>query len=313
MAKSRKYEAGVGCLMVVAAGVLAFMAVKVGALGSLGARIEVSARFSDAAGLQPGAAVSIAGVQVGTLDRLALEGTDARVWMSVDPAAGVGKDAHVRVRARSVLGEKYIAVIPGSADGPPLQDGDELLVAGEQVEIDELVAMLAPLVAAVDPEQVAEMLDRVAKRLDEDPELLNRMLDNADHLLANAAAASEEMPEFVAEGRSALSDTRSTLREVRSRAEEGQEVLARADRVLATAEAELPKLTDRVELLLGDTEALIGSLEESTEDVKIILSNFKEIDRDELERLLREEGVLIRIRPRSSAKAERATEDVPGR
>jgi ABC-type transporter Mla subunit MlaD len=147
------------------------------------------------------------------------------------------------------------------------------------------------------------VLDRVVKRLEEDPELLNRMVDNADRLLANAATASQEMPGLVAEGRSTLSDTRSTLREVRSRAEEGREVLARADRVLATTEQELPKLTDRVELLLGDTEALIGSLEDSSEDVRIILSNLREIDRDEVRRLLREEGVLIRIRPKTIPEA----------
>jgi hypothetical protein len=41
---------------------------------------------------------------------------------------------------------------------------------------------------------------------------------------------------------------------------------------------------------------VLGDLKESTGDIKLVLSNLKEIDKWELRRLLREEGILLRLK-----------------
>ncbi|MCA9569775.1 MAG: aldehyde dehydrogenase family protein, partial [Myxococcales bacterium] len=98
----------------------------------------------------------------------------------MDPGAQVRKDATVKVRARSVLGEKYLAVVPGSPTAPLLVDGDALSAGPPQVEIDQLVTALGPLVEAVDPEVIARVLHSVDDLLADDPEVLARIL--AEHL-----------------------------------------------------------------------------------------------------------------------------------
>jgi hypothetical protein len=46
------------------------------------------------------------------------------------------------------------------------------------------------------------------------------------------------------------------------------------------------------------------------EDLKQILTNFRDFDRWELRRLLREEGILIRLRPDEVVPSPTRTEDV---
>ncbi len=301
MASSRRYEIGVGCLMLGAVAVLAFFALKIGALAAFGPSIELTARFTDASGMQAGSPVSISGVPIGEVDGLELEGNAAIVHFHVDPEAQVRKDASVRVRARSVLGEKYLELEPGNASVPLAVDGDRIASRGDQVEIDELVAMMAPLVAAIDPEQVRGVMDRFSKKLEEDPELIDRMIANADRLLNNAATASDELPAFVADGRSTLAQTRSTLEDVEARAEEAKPLLARADRILIQAEGvseDLPALVAEIQTAVGHTNAILATVDENSGKIELILDNLSEIDKWELRRLLREEGILMRFKPR---------------
>ena len=51
MASTRKQEIGVGVLVVTALGLLAFMAIKVGALRNVGEEIQLQVTLGDAAGL----------------------------------------------------------------------------------------------------------------------------------------------------------------------------------------------------------------------------------------------------------------------
>lgn len=298
---SRRYELGVGGLLLAALGVLAFMALQVGAISRLGSSsVDVDARFRSAAGLQVGAAVSIAGVEVGKVTQLAVEHDVAIVSMSLDPSIGIGQDAKVRVRARSLLGEKYVEIVPGARGAPALQDGAHLAVAGEQVEIDEILARMAPLFEGIDADQAGRVVASLADALERDPERLTRMLDNADKALAGGALAAEELPGLLADGRGAITQARGTLTQVDARVRDGGALLSHADRVLDHVDAaasDLPALTGRAEGLLADGEVLVGSLQERSGELEIVLGNFQGFDKWELRRLLREEGILVRMRP----------------
>lgn len=298
---------GVGLLLIGALGVLGWMALQVGALASLGERVEVEVRFADAAGLQPGAQVAIAGVPVGTVAALRIDHDEAVVGLALDPSAGVRVDAVAQVRSRSVLGEKYVEILPRSRDARPAADGDTLNPGAAQTEIDEMVSAMGPLVAAVDPDTLSRAIASVAGALDEDPQRVSRMLANADTLLANGAAASAELPALVSEGRTTLARLRGTLSTVDNRADELEGLIRKADAALVDvggATERLPALLDEVDGAVGDARGLIGTLSESTDEVEAILANLGEIDKWELRRLLREEGVLIRLRPGQVVEAQ---------
>ena len=65
----------------------------------------------------------------------------------------------------------------------------------------------------------------------------------------------------------------------------------------------IPQTVAEAELLLGETReamaegrAVLRKVDDSTEDIAIVLDNLSEIDKWELRRLLREEGILVRLK-----------------
>lgn len=79
-----------------------------------GSLYTLNVPMSDASGLYPGSDVLIAGSKAGTVDKLTLRGDTVWVEVSIDPAhAPVRSDASVILRPKSLLGEKYLDLLPG--------------------------------------------------------------------------------------------------------------------------------------------------------------------------------------------------------
>lgn len=301
MARSYRYEVGVGCLMVGAGGVLVFLSLQLGALASLGDATRVTTRISDAAGLETGASVSVAGVKVGTVASLVLDHDVAVATLSLNVDADIGKDAVVRVRARSLLGEKYLEISPGVRGGPRVEDGDGLVCEGSQIEIDELVARLAPMLDGLDVAALQRVLTSITKRLDEDPELVGRLLDNADHLLTNGAAVSDRLAPLADDASLVFADGRDLIATVDSRVRDAGELLDHAGRSLDrvdAATAEMPAFVEDARAVAADARSITGAVRRHEDDVEIVLDNLAGFNEDEIRRLLREEGVLVRLRPK---------------
>ncbi len=308
VANQRRHELGVGVLLLGALVLLAWMAIKVGAIGSLEQQVVVRARIRDAAGIKPGAAVSVAGVDVGKVMSMGLDHDVATAKLTLDAAAGLRQDARLRIRARSVLGEKYLELLPRSRDTPLLQDGDLLEVDGEQTEIDEMVNAMGPLLGAIDPETLAAALSAVGTALDEDPERLARMLENADAILRDGAETTEALPGLVARLDGTLDRVDAMVDSLQARASEARAPLQHADELVL----ELRQTRVEVDGLVGDGRAAVADAREAMgsarelmdgfggidDDVRRVLSNLVEIDKWELRRLLREEGILIRVKAR---------------
>ena len=299
MNASRKQEIGVGILVLVAAVLLAIMSIKVGALAQVGDQIRVTVVLSDAAGLTEGAAVRVAGVQVGQVNGMGVDHDKARLDVTLSQDAGLRSDAKLQVRARSILGEKYLELTPQSKDAPLIADGAELTVPTPQTEIDELVNSLGPLVSAMDAEAMYLAMERLGDALEKDPDQIARMLQNVDTILSNGAAASGDLDGM-------MSDTRETLGTLNQMVKDARPMLAKTDTVMGridSATEGLPKISEDVEVMVSDaramvkdSHALLKRLEGSMDDLETVLENMSEIDKWELRRLLREEGILVRLK-----------------
>jgi len=297
---SRKQELVVGLLVLSAAALLAVMSVKVGALSQVGDQLNVEVVLGDAAGLTEGAAVRVAGVQVGQVNGMGVDHDMARLEVTLAKSAQLRTDAKLQVRARSILGEKYLEITPQSKDAPLIADGAELSVPTPQTEIDELVNSLGPLVSAMDAEAMHLAMERLGTALEQDPDQLARMLTSVDTILSNGADVSQELGGLVTE-------TQSTLRGVSSMVKDVRPMIAKTDSIMSrldSASEGLPKISSDVELMVADaramvkdSHALLKRLEGSMDHMETVLENMSEIDKWELRRLLREEGILVRLKP----------------
>ena len=299
MNASRKQEIGVGILVLVAAVLLAVMSIKVGALAQVGDQLRITVVLTDAAGLTEGAAVRVAGVQVGQVNGMGVDHDKARLDVTLSKDAGLRTDAKLQVRARSILGEKYLELTPQSKDAPLIADGAEMSVPTPQTEIDELVNSLGPLVSAMDAEAMYMAMERLGDALEKDPDQIARMLQNVDTILSNGARASADLDGM-------MTDTRETLGTLNQMVKDARPMLAKTDKVMGRVDSAtegLPKISEDVEVMVSDaramvkdSHALLKRLEGSMEDLETVLENMSEIDKWELRRLLREEGILVRLK-----------------
>ncbi|HTM21632.1 MAG TPA: MlaD family protein, partial [Kofleriaceae bacterium] len=84
----------------------------------------VVARFRDASGLPARSRVVIAGLTVGEIEKVEVDGRDARVRMRIRGDVRLWPDAVVYKKSASLLGDSYLEIEPGSrAGGKRLTDG----------------------------------------------------------------------------------------------------------------------------------------------------------------------------------------------
>lgn len=300
VARTRKHELGVGILLLVAMALLAWMALQVGAIGSWTPQVRVDLRIGHAAGVQVGAVVAVSGVPVGKVEALTLDHDAAIARLAIDTSAGIRRDVAARVRARSLLGEKYIEFTPRSRDAALLVDGDTLEVVAEQLEIDEMVQALGPMFDAYDGASLAEVLSTLTTALAEDPERLGRMLARADVLLDEGATAAQALPELMAHADATLSRVDRAVGALERRLDQVAGPLHKADALLdelQEAAVPLDDLVGEARGTLSRADGLLAGLDGLDGEVRDLLTRLQGIDKWEIRRLLREEGILIRIRP----------------
>src|SRR5262245_13147603 len=84
---------------------------------------RVDAVFDSVAGLDEKASVRVAGVRVGRVDSVGLDGRKARVRIVLEKPIPMPAGTYAKVANLGLLGEKYIEIVPGPPGGPPLPDG----------------------------------------------------------------------------------------------------------------------------------------------------------------------------------------------
>jgi phospholipid/cholesterol/gamma-HCH transport system substrate-binding protein len=121
-------------------------------------RVEVHGVFDSVGGLVAGAPVQIAGVNVGTVARIAFERSGAtpriRVDMEItrDALDLVRGDSVARISSQGLLGDKLIDISPGSQSAPAVARGG-MIAAATPADLDHLVA---------DASRVMQKLQKVA-------------------------------------------------------------------------------------------------------------------------------------------------------
>jgi phospholipid/cholesterol/gamma-HCH transport system substrate-binding protein len=108
----------VGLFVLVGLACLGYLAIKLGKLEVFGASgYTVTADFPSVAGLKVGDPVEIAGVRVGRVETLGLsEDERAQLKLRIDDGVKLQEDVIASVRARGLIGDKFVLLMPGASD-----------------------------------------------------------------------------------------------------------------------------------------------------------------------------------------------------
>jgi phospholipid/cholesterol/gamma-HCH transport system substrate-binding protein len=101
----------------------------------------VSARFVSISGLKEGAVVELAGVKVGKVSSIALDGGDyeAVVHMDISKAVRLSDDSIASIRTAGIIGDRFIKLTPGGSEDY-LGPGDEIQETESAISLEELVS-----------------------------------------------------------------------------------------------------------------------------------------------------------------------------
>ncbi|MEU1400983.1 MlaD family protein [Streptomyces sp. NPDC005728] len=148
---------------------LAVAAFNADSLPLIGGGTTYSAAFSEAGGLRPGDEVRIAGVKVGKVEDVDLDGDHVKVTFKVKGSPAFGTDTGASIRVRTILGAKYLALHP---EGPgQLKPADEIPI-GRTVSAYDVVQAFSDLTTTseeVDTDRLAQALDTISVTFQDSP------------------------------------------------------------------------------------------------------------------------------------------------
>jgi phospholipid/cholesterol/gamma-HCH transport system substrate-binding protein len=118
-----------------------------------------SAVFTNASGLQPGDFVDIAGVQVGAVSSVRLQGHDALVDFTADTDQPLTTTTHADVDYANLLGQQLIALEPGGTPGHRLAAGAQIPATrtAPALDLTSIFNGFQPLFQALSPQQVNQL------------------------------------------------------------------------------------------------------------------------------------------------------------
>ena len=150
-----------GTFVLVTLGAFGWLAVQLG-LGDRGGT-HYTVRTGDAAGLVEGNSVRIAGVDVGKVARIHVEGNQAVIDVRIRKDTTVFADACAAVHIKGMLGEKYLG-IDQAATGTPLAAGADFKCVTRTVDFDNALNATTEIVYG--EESLLPLITKIAKRID---------------------------------------------------------------------------------------------------------------------------------------------------
>jgi phospholipid/cholesterol/gamma-HCH transport system substrate-binding protein len=184
-------------LSVVLLTTLLFLMTSNAGIGFFQKRVVVHSFFDNASGLKVGAPVTLEGVTIGEVSRVAITTDPARkltpveVVMKLSPhfRASIHKDSIVTLQTAGVLGDTVVDINSQLATGPEAQNGDELrtkdvpsiqdVVASSQAtvkSVNEIMPKINDIVTSIDAGKGS------AGKLINDPQLYNRAVATVNEL-----------------------------------------------------------------------------------------------------------------------------------
>lgn len=139
-------EIKVGIFVLIACLVLAYMTMKV-STGIFLPRdtYEVDVFFDNVTGLKTNSPVEIAGIEVGLVQAIRLDGNRARVTLMLYPNVRIKADASATIRTRGVMGDKFVEISPGSEAFPVIGDGGRIVHGETPADLDALFSKVGEI------------------------------------------------------------------------------------------------------------------------------------------------------------------------
>ncbi|KOS57172.1 MCE family protein [Rhodococcus rhodochrous] len=291
--RERRDPAAVGALALLLIVLAALATFSFESLPLLGAGTVYRAEFTEAAGLQSGNEVRIAGVKVGTVAGVDLDGDHVEVTFTAKDA-WIGDTTSASIQIKTIFGHKYLALDPQGTE--PLNPHQPIPRERTTAPYDviEAFSAAAQTIGEIDSTRLAESLDVLSQAFGDTSDDIRASLDGVTRLSRTVAGRDAEL-------RRLLDATETTTQVLADRNAEFTRLITDAGLLLGElnnrqqAISQLltgtQRLSRQLSGLVRDNEATLGPALDQLRGVIAIL----QARNDELDRALRLYDPFLRL------------------
>jgi phospholipid/cholesterol/gamma-HCH transport system substrate-binding protein len=206
-------ELKVGILVLIGIVILFYMSFRIGKFGVFReAGYDVIVFFDNASGLDPKSPVQIAGVQVGKVRKIKLDGYKAMATLVIKDSVNIPVDSKVAIKSQGVLGDKYIEIIPG-IEKKFLAQGERIKDVVTSPDFDEIftqinvaaknfgdtVGEFKGIIGDKEKVNIKKSIDNIQALSGEFKDFLKDNKGNVTRIVDNAATLSDGLQKIVSD------------------------------------------------------------------------------------------------------------------
>jgi phospholipid/cholesterol/gamma-HCH transport system substrate-binding protein len=271
----------VGLLVLAALGILfgTLTFVKKGGLKESDS-VLLHALFKDASGLTRRSRVQIAGIGVGEITEIKLEGLRANVFFRVKNEVSVREDASLTKRSESLLGDYMIDLTPGTEESRVLKEGEEIkhVVDAQGMEqifntlssiTSDIQAVTSSLKSVLGGTQGQDSMQAIVQNLVKLTQDVDRTIRETaaklDSILANVEGVSGDIRKVTAREQGSITNIVDNIEAV---SKDVREVMTSVTRIVGQNEGEVASGVSSVKDTLAKLDRTLGNLETVTTNIK---------------------------------------------
>ena len=294
--KKKSTETWVGIFVVIGILLLIFMTLKI-------ERFQIGKErgyllniyFNSAAGLAKNAPVRVAGVSVGSVEKVALDQGKAKVTFHLPDHVTIYKDAKAYLKSEGFLGEKYIEITPGTPGNPKVEPNGMIEQGAPPADVEQFLSNMSAV--REDLKEVIKPLGDVLKSMDS--KKVEGIITNFDKFSGQLTSLAKDSKETIEKAKDAF----SRMEDIGEKVKKGEGTLGKlitdetiywdakevVEKVKETAEA-LKTVSEKIERGEGTLGKLIQD-ESLYKDAKETLQSMKGI----AEKVEKGEGTLGKL------------------
>lgn len=237
---------GVIAITVVSVLIGALLIVKVADVGYT----NYTARFLQAAALKVGNPVTVAGIPVGEVKSMSLEGDHVEATFKVSKDVALGADSRAIIKITTILGSRYLALEPAGPGSLPDKTFD-LNQTEVPYDLQEALADVTTTYEQVDSDKFAQTLSVLGKQMEGLPAVVPQALANTQKLADIIGGRRDQLGSLLQTTETVTNTLRQQQSTIGTLVNQGNALVGEFVQRRASFQAMLAALTSLVETLSG--------------------------------------------------------------
>ncbi|MGN2635786.1 MCE family protein [Nocardia takedensis] len=245
-----------------------------------------SATFSDVMGVRVGDDVRMAGVRVGRVDSIDFDDDyKARVEIRIQERQRLTTSTKALVRYQNLIGQRYIALVPGEGASEPLGAGGHIPIERTEPSFDvsSLLSGFEPLFSVLQPDQINSLSETLIQALQGDGVSLSTLVTQAADLAATFGQRDEILGQVITNLSSVMSGLANRSGELETLITQARalvEALYAEGESLKASVTQIATATDSLVNLVAQVKPdLAGAQNDATTGIALLLLNGAALDK----------------------------------